>query len=184
MLKYNIALIPSQNQEQFIQYAQTLSSTAPAHTYHIGGKASIPHVSLCHFLAEPEQIDTIWTQVQGINRPKLHMTFDHHRSKSYSGRPKDIGLCWVSLMPDKLDQLKEHHLKIAKIIGQPLNASFGQYDPHMSLFNSRDEVACAEFNRHTQITPPFEDDFIVVLGYLDNVGQITEIIYPNPQPRS
>lgn len=178
MVKYNIAFVPIQNRDQFIQHADTLSSTAPGDRYHIGGDASIPHVSLCHF--ESDNIEEVWQQVQALQIPPLHMTFDHHRSKSYPGNPKDAGVSWVSLMPDNLEELKDLHLQIADIIKKPLNAAFENYDPHMTLFNSKNQEACSEFNQNPQVTP-LEDDFTVVLGVIDDVGQITEIIYSNEE---
>lgn len=174
---YNIALIPINDRDQFIRYAHALSSTVSADTYHIGVDASIAHISLCHFTAEPEQIDAIWQQVQDLDWPTLHMTFDHHRSKSYPDNTIMVDICWVSLMPDHLEQLKERHLQVAKIIQHPLNASFEQYDPHMTLFNSLASTACADFNRHSDVTPSLKDDFKVALGFIDAVGQITELIY-------
>lgn len=174
---YNIALIPVHDRDKFIRYAKKLSCFAPADTYHISEEASIPHISLCHFIAEPEQIDAIWQQVQNLDWPKLHMTFDRHRSKSYPANPDRTDMCWVSLVPDHLEQLKERHLKIAEMIKRPLNAAFEQYDPHMTLFNSRALIACAEFNSQPQATASLSDNFTIALGFIDAIGQITQLIY-------
>jgi len=178
MIKYyNLALIPTHNRDQFIHYARVSSKTAPADTYHIGGEASSPHISLCHFTADPEQIDVIWQHVRDLDWPALHMTFDQHRSKSYPNNPARTDICWISLIPDHLEQLKERHLQVAEIIQHPLNASFEQYDPHMTLFNSRATSACTKFNSQPQATPSISDDFTVALGFIDTVGQITELLY-------
>lgn len=176
MTRYNLALIPITNPDQFILYAQSLSNTAPADQYLIGRGQSIPHVSLCHFDADPEDIDTIWQQVQTLTLPALHLTFDHHLSKAFAGNPKYTDIIWVSLMPDHRAQLKDLHLLIAEIIKEPLNASFDRYDPHMTLFNSRAKVACAELNEHPHIVPAFTDEFVIALGTTDEVGQVTEIL--------
>lgn len=174
MSRYNIALIPTQDREQFVQYAQKLSRTAPSHSYHIGGEHSIPHISLCHFDADTQDLEEIWQQVLAIEIPRMQMVFDHHRSKSYPEHPH---LCWVSLMSDDFEDLKDYHLAVAEIIKVPLNAAFEHFDPHMTLFNSEAESACAEFNQHPSVTPVIEDSFVVALGPVDNVGQITRILY-------
>jgi hypothetical protein len=179
MPRYNIALIPANNPDQFILCAQTLSNTAPADKYLIGRGASIPHVSLCHFDSDSDQIEPIWQQVQALAIPTLPLTFDHHLSKAFSGNPKYANIVWVSLIPDKKAELKNLHLIIADIIKVPLNSAFEHYDPHMTLFNSRAKVACAQFNNHPHIVPAFEDDFVIVLGATDEVGQLIDIRNPD-----
>ncbi len=178
-MKYNIALIPINDRDQFINHADNLSQTAPGDRYHIGGETSIPHVSLCHFECDPDNIDNVWEQVQKLDIPSLHLTFAENRSRTYPNNPKDAGVSWVSLMPDNLDKLKELHLQVADIIKRPLNGAFDNYDPHMTLFNSKSDDACLEFNRNPRLIMPLEDDFTVALGIIDDVGQINEIIYSN-----
>ena len=113
--KYNLAFIPSKNPEQFIQYAAKLSQAAPSDKYLLG-VASFPHVSLCHFEIESNQIEDIWKRVCALELPELHLTFDEKRSKSYTSHPQWDNVCWVSLIPDNIVTLTEIHLEIAKII--------------------------------------------------------------------
>lgn len=177
MPKYNIALIPTQDPDQFIHYAQQLSKTAPADKYHINTAGSIPHVSLCHFFTERDNLDAIWRQLQALALPPLHLIFNHHLSKGFPSNPKYRNIVWVSLMPDKREQLQQRHLLVADIIKEPLNRAFEHYDPHMTLFNSRAKVACAKLNQQSQIIPAMEDDFVVALGPTDDVGQVVSILY-------
>ena len=179
MPRYNIALIPTQKPDQFIHYAQQLSKTAPADKYHLNQTGSIPHVSLCHFFTERDNLDPIWQQVNALALPPLHLIFDHHLSKSFQGNPKYPNIVWVSLIPDQRDQLRQLHLIVAEIIKEPLNRAFEHYDPHMTLFNSRAKVACAKLNQHSQIIPAMEDDFVLALGPTDDVGQVVSILYAN-----
>lgn len=177
MVRYNIALIPTQDSEQFIRHAHKLSDSAPAAHYHIGGDASIPHVSLCHFESTPEQIENIWEQVQTLACTGMDLIFDHHRSKTY---PKDSGAsgcAWVSLMPNHEEDLHALHLQIAEIVKKPLNMSYENYDPHLTLFNSLEENACAEFNHTPKVVPALTDRFVIALGLLDPYGQITKILH-------
>lgn len=176
--KYNIALIPNENHAQFIQYAQSLSQYAPAANYHIGGSASIPHVSLCHFLMAPENIANLWQTVKNLAVPEIHLIFTHHGSKTFRGNPKYMNVYWVSLIPNHLDKLTALHRLIADIVKHPLNAAYAQYDPHMTLFNSRAKAQCAQFNQKSQLTPPLEGMFHIALGLTDQVGQLIELAYP------
>ncbi len=176
--KYNIALIPNENHAQYIQYAQSLSQHAPAANYHIGGSASIPHVSLCHFLKAPEQIAELWQTVKNLAVPDIHLIFTRHVSKTFRGNPKYHNIWWVSLIPNHLDKLTARHMAIADIVKNPLNAAYAQYDPHMTLFNSRSKAQCAQFNQNPQLKPPLEGIFHIALGLTDQVGQITELVYP------
>ncbi len=79
-------------------------------------------------------------------------------------------------MPDHLDELTRIHLEVAAIIKKPLNASFKDYDPHLTLFNSCNEEACSVFNELPQVSPLLKEQFIVALGLIDRVGQITKIL--------
>ena len=178
-MKFNVALVPKSDMEQFIRYAEVLSANAPADRYHIGGDASIPHVSLCHFECEPANIDEVWEEIENLDISDLRLRFEHHRSRTYPDNPKDAGVSWVSLVPDHLESLKDLHLQVADIIKKPLNGAFANYDPHMTLFNSKRDEQCAQLNIDTRLIEPLEDDFSVVIGTIDNVGQITQITHSN-----
>jgi hypothetical protein len=173
--KYNIVFTPDQNLKQFIQYAEKLSQDIPPDKYLLGVN-SIPHVSLCQFELESDRIEDVWGKVIALKPPALRMTFAERRSKSYPGHPKWGGVCWVSLMPDHIDQLTKIHLEIANIIKKPLNAAFSEYDPHLTLFNSLAEESCAFLNRMPKVDPPLAEDFNVALGLIDDLGQVTEIL--------
>lgn len=179
--KYNIALIPSENKEEFIDFAKQSAQNFPDGRYMLG-EQSFPHVTLCHFEAYPDQIDKIWEQVQALDLPTTSLDFDTERHKSFPGHPKDGGVRWVSLISDKLDILKEMHLQVAQIIKKPLNGAYENYDPHMTLFNSRLEDVSIAINDHIELPTSLHAECVVALGKLDNVGQITEIIYES-EPR-
>lgn len=173
-MKYNIAFIPKKNQEQFITFAEKVHKAAGIGAYLLG-EHSIPHVSLCHFEAEELQIEKIWTEIKFLNIESIKLTFDEIRSKSYHGHPKWGGVSWVSLISDNLDQLKNIHLNVASIVKKPLNASFYQYDPHLTLLNSYNEQACLAFNY--KLLNPLIDDFFMSLGPIDKNGQLLKIAY-------
>ncbi len=176
--KYNIAFIPSSNLEQFIQYAKELSQAASSDKYLLGAE-SIPHVSLCHFEIASNKIEEVWGMVSALELPQLHLTFREKRSKSHTNHLKWGDICWVSLIPDHIERLTEIHFEIAKIIKKPLNTAFSKYDPHLTLFNSHAEASCALLNHVPQVDPPLEEKFNVALGLIDDVGQVTKILFYN-----
>lgn len=73
--------------------------------------------------------------------------------------------------------VKEIDLEIAGLIKTPLNAAFADYDPYMALFNSLGEDPYDHLNQAPQVIPPLRDEFSIALGALDDVGQITEILF-------
>lgn len=173
--KYNIAFVPKKNPRQFIDYAIALAKDVSFATYLLGEQC-VPHISVCHFLAEENSIENIWQQVSALNISPMKLIFDTQRSKSYPGHPKWGGVSWVSLISDHLDILKAIHLKIAVIIKEPLNASFSDYDPHLTLFNSFNQTECFVFNKNFRLKEPLIDNFTIALGPIDNNGQLLSIV--------
>ncbi|MBP9727175.1 MAG: hypothetical protein KBD83_06905 [Gammaproteobacteria bacterium] len=175
--KYNIAYVPTINPNQFIDCAHELSKHIHPATYLLGAE-SLPHVSLCHFEVEESNIENIWRQVMALNIEPTKLIFDSQRSKSYPGHPKWGGVFWISLMSDKLTELKKIHLNIANhIITEPLNASFDAYDPHLTLLNSYDERESTVLNENSKLSNPIRDEFCVALGNIDDNGQLLNILY-------
>ena len=174
--KYNFAFIPMANTSQFVQYAHKLSEHISPATYFLG-QHSIPHISLCHFEADENDIECIWQAVTLLNIAPIKLSFNLQRSKQYPGHPKWGRVCWVSLMPDKIDELKKIHLSIVNnIITKPFNASYDDYDPHLTLFNSYDKNACLTLNENPIINASLNDTFCVALGNIDDNGQLINIL--------
>jgi len=177
-VKYNIALVPH-NRQIFIDYAGQSLGAAHQNSYLIG-EQSLPHITLCHFLAEPDQIPMIWQAIeaQQLQKTNLFIRLAFIRSKSYSGSVIEDG-SWVSLIPNHLFELNHLHQNIAKIIKHPTNAAWAHYDPHLTLFNTKDLAGYQAIATPTVINPPFEEHFSLVLGTSDAVGQLTSILYPS-----
>lgn len=173
--RFNIAYIPTANQTRFIELAKEQARIAQAATYCLG-PSSLPHVSLCHFMAEEHHIPKIWAEIGALKLSMLNLRFESIRDKSYSDDSPYGGLSWISLMPNHLQELADVHLKIAKIIKHPLNHAYQDYDPHLTLLNSKNKAACLLLSG-ASIAPPIEDDFILALGTIDAVGQLTKILY-------
>lgn len=175
LIYYNIAYIPQKNQDKFIQYARDLSKLASAGNYLLG-ECSIPHVSLCHFAMEACDINAAWGKACAIQYPKIRLIFNTVTTNSRANHPKWGHVSWTSLRPNHRKDLTDMHLAVASIIKTPLNASFLQYEPHLTLFNAFSDTACNLPNVEAAVVPPFEEDFVLALGLIDEVGQVVQVL--------
>lgn len=48
---------------------------------------------------------------------------------------------------------------------------------HLTLFNSYDIDSCKHFNHMPIIQPLINDDFVIALGHIDRIGQVTDILF-------
>lgn len=164
--KYNLALIPQTISDKVIACAQPLGDIKD--TY-ILGKNSLPHVTLYHFWWEEDEIESLWKNVCKIWHEKaIHLQFDQFSFLTFY---KNI--YWISLLPNKMDELHKMHKLIADVIQQPIKEHF---DPHMTLLNTKISNE-QEVERVSKNYSPLADNFILALGACDEVGQLTELIY-------
>lgn len=172
--KFNIALVPADEYlSDFVAYAKKSFSIQAAE--YLLGTHSVPHVTLCHFIIDESKLDEIHHKVLALKQPPIQLHFSTQRSKTYPADSLWGEWSWVSLLPDKLDELKKLHLQIATIV-TPTNSAFDDYDPHLTLFNSRDKAGCESINQAPQVNPVLSGTFEIKLGRLDDIGQITEIL--------
>ncbi|OGV41310.1 MAG: hypothetical protein A3F46_03975 [Legionellales bacterium RIFCSPHIGHO2_12_FULL_42_9] len=175
MPKFNIALVPIEtHRDQFINYATDLSSIKAAE--YLLGEGSIPHVSLCQFEAEETEIINVVQKMKALSLLPIQLTFSTQRCKTYPTHPLWGKWSWISLISDQLDQLKSLHLQVAQIV-KPINASFDDYDPHMTLFNSCNKEQSSKLNQSPQLKAALTGEFEIILGELDDVGQVVTILY-------
>ena len=167
--RYNLALLPKHKSAEIITYAKQFASLADRY---ILGQYSLPHITLCHFLAEPPLLDGIWEEARRMVKPQpLTLTLD-----SLCGS-RSANAFWIMLVTDQKDKLKEMHYAAANIIQKPLNRAYEDYFPHLSLINSQDKNYQAAISQASQSFQPFQDEFVLKLGRSDEAGQFTEILY-------
>jgi 2'-5' RNA ligase len=166
-MKYNLALIPASKSDEAISLAKKFSDIADE--YLLGDK-SFPHVTLYQFQAEEKEIEHIWEQVCGIwEEQLLFLTFNKFSCMTF-----DDNIFWISLLPDNRDVLLEMHGYIANILGLPIKKTF---DPHMTLISTKNKEYEKEAVLVSDSYKPITDKFMLALGVLDNIGQVTNIIY-------
>ena len=174
---YNLAFMPINNSKEFTQLAQDMSKDVKLGGYLLGPE-SLPHVSVCHFIMDETHIAEIWAQIQRLAIPLLSLKFSKIRTKIYSPDSYcNVTQCGVSLVPNNVDLLTKIHLMIVEIIENPLNASFSNYDPHLTLFNSYDIDGCQHFNYMDDNHLLLEDDFVIALGSIDRIGQVKNTLF-------
>jgi 2'-5' RNA ligase len=165
--KYNLALLPATKANEVIRFARNFSNISDS--YLIGLK-SVPHVTLRHFHAEESDIDEIWQRACGaLRHKKIVLEF-----AGFSCRTFDSKIYWISLLPDKIDILHRMQRIASETIGVPLKEN---YDPHMTLLNTRDPECKKELERFAELYSVITDTFYLALGNSDEVGQFTNIIH-------
>lgn len=162
---YNLALIPLFCNDEVIRYATQFSRLADKY---ILGFNSLPHVTLYQF--EADNIEDIWKQVKTVWKENAILLNFH----KFSCVSFDNCIFWVSLLPDNGDELHRMHRLIAQVLEKPVKANF---EPHMTLFNTKHKDYEKEVNEFKKSYMPISDKFILSLGRSDDVGQLSEVIF-------
>lgn len=167
--RYNVALIPVLRQQEFIQFAQQFRALSAGYLL---GEMALPHVTLCQFTADENAIAAIWDEICLYIRPKqLKLRFEKMTKGGLSNA------FWIMLEPDQFDVLKAMHYAVANIIQVPLNLSYENYYPHLTLLNSYDENYEAAMLAAEKTYVPFEDQFVLSLGLSGDFGQYQRVIF-------
>lgn len=163
MPKYNLALIPISCGNEVIRYANQFSTMADKYLL---GSNSLPHVTLYHF--ETDRVEDIWKQVTDVwNEKSILLNFFEFSCVSF-----DNCIFWASLLPDNGDELHRMHRLIAQVLEKPVKENF---EPHMTLFNTKHKDYEKEVNELKKTYTPISDKFILSLGKSDDVGQFSEV---------
>ncbi len=164
--KYNIALIPTEKAQSIIQCADFLSAIADRYLLGIN---SFPHVTLCQFEANESDIKSIWEKAcNEIHQKSIELTFEEFSCISF-----DEIIFWVSLLPDHRDVLIQMHAVIAGIVNKSIKSN---YDPHLTLINTKDSTYENLVDKLTARYAPIQDAFVLALGRSDEIGQLIEVI--------
>lgn len=167
--RYNIALLPDSQSDQITLYAHSFS--ALSHSYLLG-QYSLPHVTLCQFLAEKEEALHTWNQViHALKNPQLSLSFEELSSISF-----DNCLFWISLLPKETPCLIQMHTEVIRFIQHPVSRIGQAYDPHMTLCNTQDHHYPAAIARLKKMYQPISDRFTLALGETDQAGQFLKVI--------
>lgn len=165
--KYNLALTPISHGDEVVHCANQLAMLADSYLL---GKNSLPHITLYHFEAEENKINSIWKRVEDIwVEDLIQLQFEEFSCITF-----DKILFWISLMPDKIDDLHRMHSLIARVLGKTIKKDF---DPHMTLINTKNKECKNDVELLKKRYEPINDTFVLSLGRSDDVGQITEIIF-------
>ena len=155
--------------EQVTRYAQIFFTISDRYLL---GKKSLPHLTLCQFQAEPREALQIWKQVDStLEQKSIRLCFKELRCISF-----DDHMYWVSLLPVHNEDLIKMHLQVAHIVKNPTNKSFKNYDPHITLMNTKNKKYPTWVKKLSETYIPFEDTFVLGLGKSDSMGQFLEPI--------
>ncbi len=165
MQKYNLALIPASCGNEVIRYANQFAWLADKYLL---GVNSLPHVTLYQF--EADKIEDVWKKAKSVwKENSILLNFYKFSCVSF-----DNYIFWTSLLPDHGDELLRMHRLIAEVLGKPVKENF---EPHMTLFNTKNKDYEKEVNELKKSYQPIFDKFVLSLGKCDAIGQLTEIIF-------
>jgi hypothetical protein len=168
--RYNLALVPLTKSDELRIFAKNFYPIALNYRM---GDTSIPHITLCQFMAAENELAAIWAAARKIYGDKpMHIKLKEVCCLSVPGFNA------VSLMPDNEDALTTLHYSIAKLVEVRMSKCFDEYDPHLTVINTDKtnfETYVKGFAYET-----IEDDFKLVLGLSDDVGQLKYEIFGDP----
>ncbi len=167
MKKYNIAFVPKEKAQEFITLC-TVHTTKP-HNYYLNEK-SIPHLTICQFYLEEDNVDLLYDNIRSeLITTEITLSFN-----KYSHLTFDENTYWLSVLPEEFEELNSIYICVSKII-KPLRSD--AYDPHLTLFNYlvEDNEKNKDFHELDRCMN-IQDEFMLVIGECDKVGQLTKII--------
>jgi 2'-5' RNA ligase len=165
--RYNIALIPISKADEFINFTQNLATIADRYKV---SPTSLPHVTLCQFMAEDSEVEALWERVcESSVQQSIVLTLNDFSCITIDNSS------WVSLLPDNLEILMKMHCTVANLIEGRIGRCFDKFDAHMTLISTNQE----DYKDKVLSLPyvPIQDDFILSLGKSDDIGQFKELIY-------
>ncbi|MCD6040283.1 MAG: hypothetical protein K0S27_1683 [Gammaproteobacteria bacterium] len=168
--RYNIALVPLFNGNQVTALSGQFNPIADQYSL---GSHSLPHVTICQFLASADELPEIWSQVcDSLNQKTIDLVF-----KEFSCITFNNITFWVSLLPNNCDKLMEMNCIVADIIKNPVSKSYAEYDPHMTLISTKNKEYRQIARDVEKSYKPLSDTFVLSLGESDEIGQYTKMIY-------
>ena len=165
MKRFNIAYVPKHNSKKFIELSERFH--LKSHNYNLG-KNSLPHITICQFIIDENEISQIWNEVcSKMGKYSITLIFS-----CFSNIFFDEKLFWLSIIPDLNQQLIDTFNIVSKIVKPIRNEAF---DPHLTLFNYFPDNLNINFPIEENIK--IEEEFELILGESDNAGQLKNIIF-------
>lgn len=84
---------------------------------------------------------------------------------------------WVSLLPNYSEKLIEMHQIVTNIVKKPSSKSYQEYDPHLTLINTKDKNYRQFSENVANSYHPISDTFSLSLGKSDDIGQFLKTVF-------
>lgn len=163
MKRFNIAYIPKYNSKNFVNLSEKFDPKC--YSYQLG-ENSLPHITICQFMADEDKISQIWSEVcSKISNNSIHLAFS-----SFSNVSFDKEIFWISIIPAPIQPLVETFHIVSKIVKPIRNDTF---DPHLTLFNYLPGIINITSEENLNI----DEEFELILGESDDIGQLKNITY-------
>ncbi|QDQ40156.1 hypothetical protein E3226_006935 [Legionella geestiana] len=166
MPRYNVALIPKNMGGKITSMINCRRECLAGYCLGIN---SLPHITVSQFYSEPTDIESVWQKIcEKVENKTLYFTFNKWSNISFDGK-----INWLSIIPNETLEVHALFEKI-KPIASPIRQD--KYDPHLTLFNYiKDALKIESVIDSNDLG--FGDEFELVLGESDEIGQLVSVIY-------
>jgi 2'-5' RNA ligase len=179
---FNIALLPSDEKfvHDCIQLVQTnLKEQA---TGYLLGEHTYPHVTLCQFAAEHNQLEKIWSSIEGMQAEPLMLSFGHiYILPGHGAHAEKIWVGLTLVKSPQLVQLQKSVHETLQQLGIESGTKVSNYTPHLTW-------ARCDSNKPVTISkmPPQElwlnkHPFNLTIGLSDVNGVYQACLFSSPQ---
>jgi 2'-5' RNA ligase len=178
---YNLALRPRDESlsKTLTDLAQTNLADRPA-GYLLGNNNALPHVTVCQFKAQSNQINEIWRRAISLKNTTVELYFSH---LYISQDKKDAGLLWIGLAMKgqaALSRLQEDVFNMLAKAGIKGTTLPEEYFPHVTWARCRADLPLSfkilpELALYTTPQP-----FILTFGQSNDIGVYSKQILPSP----
>jgi 2'-5' RNA ligase len=165
MQRFNIALIPVDENLQLLFQSISQKYFGKHHDQYLLANGALAHVTLCQFYAEDK--DGALAAFQSFSAKKnINITIRNYNIRS--GRAPHIGFFWTEFVVDKTPTLLQMQAKCFShlaAMGHESLTAIDTYAPHITL---------ARLGQHMEIRPSEDIPYGVPLAFRPVVGPSTE----------
>ncbi len=179
--RYNLALLPHDPEFRVLcnDFAQRHFSELQDGS--ILGPKAMPHITLCHVMAEPEQLPDLWqAAVKHFGRGKLGLSFSHIYFSE--GKAEHAGSIWAGFAVTRDSNLMVLQASVNGLLRLqgllPLHATGDAYFPHVTLARLRRSGTLPAISWPDEAFWSQSHDFTLSLGRSDDNGVYQAKLYP------
>jgi 2'-5' RNA ligase len=180
---FNIALLPTD--ENFVQSCIQMvqANLKDQAVGYLLGEHTYPHITVCQFAAEHDQLEKIWSSIEAIQPKPMKISFGH--IYVLPGRGAHLGKIWVGLTVVKstpLVGLQKSVYEALQQLGIQGSTKVSNYTPHLTWARLDGEKPVTIPKMPPQELWQSQHAFNLTIGLSDASGVYQECLYSTHQP--